>query len=77
VKTRTQKIIDDAMQLEPGARALVAETLLDSLDLGPDFDVSETWHAEIGRRCADIDGGAVNLIHGDQALAELRAKYGQ
>jgi len=77
VKTRTQKIIDDAMQLEPGARALVAETLLESLDLGTDFDVSETWHAEIGRRCADIDGGALNLIRGDQALAELRAKYGQ
>ena len=33
MKTSTQKIIDDAMQLDPSARALVAETLLESLDL--------------------------------------------
>jgi hypothetical protein len=77
MKTSAQKIINDAMQLDPGARALVAETLLESLDLGDDFEVSEAWRTEIRHRCAEIDGGAVTLIPGDQALAELRAKYGQ
>ena len=61
MKTSTQKIIDDAMQLDPSARALVAETLLESLDLGADFEVSEAWRTEIRRRCAEIDGGAVTL----------------
>ena len=77
MKTSTQKIIDDAMQLDPSARALVAETLLESLDLGADFEVSEAWRTEIRRRCAEIDGGTLTLIPGDQALAGLRAKYGQ
>jgi hypothetical protein len=77
MKTSAQKIINDAMQLDPGARALVAETLLESLDLGDDFEVSEAWRTEIRRRCAEIDGAAVTMIPGDQALAGLRAKYGQ
>jgi hypothetical protein len=68
---------DDDVQLDPSARALVAETLLESLDLGADFEVSEAWRPEIRRRCAEIDGGAATMIPGDQALARLRAKYGQ
>ena len=77
VKTSTQKIIDDALQLDQAARTLVAEALLESLDVGLDFEVSETWRAEIRRRCAEVDAGAVTLVPGDQALAGLRAKYGQ
>ena len=77
MKTSAQKIINDALQLDPSARALVAETLLESLDLGTDFEISEAWRTEIQRRCAEIDGGAVTLIRGDQALAGLRAKHGQ
>jgi hypothetical protein len=76
MKTNTQRIIDDAMQLDPSARALIAETLLESLDVGPDFEVSQAWLAEIRRRCAEIESCAVPLIPGDQALGELRAKYG-
>ena len=57
MKTSAQKIIDDAMQLDSSARALVAETLLESLDLGADFEVSEAGRIEIQRRCAEIDGG--------------------
>jgi hypothetical protein len=77
MKTSTQNIIADAMQLDPSARARVAETLRESLDLGADFEVSEAWRTQIRRRCAEIDGGAVTLIAGDQALVGLRAKYGQ
>jgi len=76
MKTDPQRIIDDAMQLDPSARALIAETLLESLDVGPDFEVSQAWLAEVRRRCAEIESGAVTLIPGDQALGELRAKYG-
>jgi len=70
------RIIDDAMQLDPNARAVIAETLLESLDIGPDFEVSEAWLAEVHRRGTEIEGGAVTLIPGDQALGEHRAKYG-
>jgi putative addiction module component (TIGR02574 family) len=76
MKADPQRIIDDALQLDPSARALIAETLLESLDVGPDFEVSQAWLAEVRRRCAEIENGAVTLIPGDQALGELRAKYG-
>ena len=76
MKTDPQRIIEDAMQLDPSARALIAETLLESLDVGPDFEVSQAWLAEIRRRCEEIESGAVTLIPGDKALGELRAKYG-
>jgi putative addiction module component (TIGR02574 family) len=72
-----EQILEEAMRLDPRTRALVAEALLETLDVGPDFEVSEAWRAEIRRRCAEIDSGAVSLIPGEQALAQLRAKYEQ
>lgn len=52
-----KKILDEAMQLDPAGRALVAETLLESLDLDQDFAVSPEWLEEIRRRCAESDSG--------------------
>lgn len=77
MKTNAQQIIDDALQLDPSVRALIAETLLESLDIEADFEVSDPWREEIARRCAEIDSDAVRLIPGDEVLAGLRAKFGQ
>jgi putative addiction module component (TIGR02574 family) len=75
--TNAQKIVDDALRLDPGTRELIAETLLESLDLGADGEVSDEWRAEIRRRCAEIDQGTVKPIPGDRVRDYLRAKYGQ
>ena len=74
--TEAERIIDEAMKLEPSTRAMIAETLLDSLDVGADFPVSDAWREEIRRRCVEIDNGTVELIPGDRAMEELWAKYG-
>ncbi len=74
-KPDPKKILDEAMQLEPTARAFVAETLLESLDLDQDFAVSQEWLEEIRRRCADIDSGKVQLLDNAVVLNELRGKY--
>ena len=50
IKPDPKKIIDEAMQLEPNSRALVAEALLESLDLGPDFEISGHGHRFVSRR---------------------------
>ena len=42
-KPDPKKILDEAMQLEPTARAFIAETLLESLDLEQDYPVSPEW----------------------------------
>jgi hypothetical protein len=52
--TDTKKIIEAALALDPANRAFVAETLLESLDLEPDFPVSTDWLEEIRRRCDEV-----------------------
>ncbi len=74
-KPDPKKILDEAMQLEPTARAFVAETLLESLDLDQNFAVSPEWLEEIRRRCADIDSGKATLLDSDMVIKELREKY--
>ncbi|OGI50265.1 MAG: addiction module antitoxin RelB [Candidatus Muproteobacteria bacterium RIFCSPHIGHO2_12_FULL_60_33] len=74
-KPDPKKILDKAMQLEPTARAFVAETLLESLDLDQDFAVSQEWLEEIRRRCAEIDSGKAALLDSAMVINELRGKY--
>lgn len=74
-KPDPKKILDEAMQLEPTARAFVAETLLESLDLDQDFAVSKEWLEEIRRRCAEIDSGKATLLDSAMVINELREKY--
>ncbi len=75
MKPNPQKIIEDAMQLEPTTRAFVAESLLESLDFEEDFSLSEEWNQEIRRRCEEIDSGKAVLVEGETVLANLRKKY--
>lgn len=74
-KPDPKKILNEAMQLEPNARAFIAETLLESLDLDQDFAVSPEWLEEIRRRCADIDRGNATLLDSAMVINELRTKY--
>lgn len=74
-KPDPKKILNEAMQLEPTARAFIAEMLLESLDLDQDFAVSPEWLEEIRRRCADIDSGKTELLDSAMVINELRTKY--
>lgn len=64
-------ILEEALQLEPGTRAMIAETLLDSLDFEEDFEVSQACRDEIQRRCEQIDRGEVELIDSETVMANL------
>ncbi|ALA58304.1 addiction module protein [Nitrospira moscoviensis] len=75
MKANAKKILEEAMQLEPGARAMIAETLLESLDFEEDFEISQAWREEIQRRCDQIDRGEVELIDSETVMAELRKKH--
>lgn len=65
-----ETIMTEALRLPREARALIAEKLLESLDLDEPFEVGEEWKKEIARRCREIDEGAVDLIPGDQVFRE-------
>ena len=70
-----EEIAKRALALSPAARAHLAEILLESLDYEEDLAISSEWRAEIHRRCHEIDSGAIELLPGEEALAELRKKY--
>ena len=75
MKADAKKILEEAMHLEPSTRALIAETLLESLDFEENFEISPAWQDEIQRRCEQIDRGEVELIDSDTVMVELRKKH--
>lgn len=75
MKANAKRVLEEALQLEPGTRAMIAETLLESLDFEEDFEVSQAWREEIQRRCEQVDRGEVELIDSDTLMAELRKKH--
>ena len=70
--------IDDleaaVLQLEPKARARLAERLLDSLEeLSPEEN-ARIWAEEAERRAAAIDAGMLSSRPADEVFREARAR---
>jgi len=63
----------EALQLSPGERARLIERLISSLDIDP--AVEESWAAEVERRNAEIESGAVSLLPGSETLAKLKTEF--
>jgi len=69
--TQLEILEAEALKLAPGERAALAQRLLASLD--GDAEIEEAWAAEIERRIADVESGAVQVIPIAEALAQVRA----
>ena len=63
----------DALQLTPAERALLVERLIASLDADPEIEAA--WTAEVERRHAEIESGAVTLLPGPETLAQLKSEF--
>lgn len=61
------------MRLSAAERARLIERLIASLDTDP--GVEAAWAAEVERRNAEIESGAVSPVPGPEVLARLRAKF--
>lgn len=73
MSSTVQTIELEALQLSAADRARLVERLIASLDADP--DVEEAWAAEVERRNAEIESGAVSLMPGPEALAILKAEF--
>jgi putative addiction module component (TIGR02574 family) len=62
-----------ALHLPRGERARLVERLIATLDADP--EVEEAWAAEVERRHAEIESGAVSLLPGPETLAKLKAEF--
>jgi len=67
-------LIKDALSLPPGARAMLADHLLESLDWDNQKEIDAAWAEEAERRMQEIRDGKVKTIDGEQVMRELRAR---
>jgi putative addiction module component (TIGR02574 family) len=72
-----EEILSAALLLSPGARAMLANHLLESLDNEAQKRIDAIWAEEAERRAQAIDDGRVKLIPGDEVLAKLRARINE
>ena len=73
MSTNYDEVLSAALSLPPGARAMLADHLLESLDAEDQKRIDAIWAEEVERRVRAIDEGRVELIPGDKVMAELRA----
>jgi putative addiction module component (TIGR02574 family) len=65
------RLLQEALQLDPNDRARIAAELLSSLD-GQDEDVKAAWAAEIVRRAADAEADPDDEEDWRTALDDIR-----
>jgi putative addiction module component (TIGR02574 family) len=69
------EILSAALSLSPGARAMLADHLLGSLDAEDQESIDALWAAEAERRDKEIEDGMVTPIPGEEVMERLRARY--
>ena len=70
-----EKILEDALSLPEDERRHLIKVLSHSLD-ADEVDLSPAWKAEIGRRIADVESGAVKLVPWDEVEARIKGVLG-
>ena len=70
-----EEIMSAAMALPPGARAMLAEHLMESLDAEDQERIDALWAQEAERRDIDIEEGNVTAVTGDEVMSRLRSRY--
>jgi putative addiction module component (TIGR02574 family) len=65
----TKKIIEEALSLPVEERAMIAESLLRSLNM-PSTDMDEKWTAVAKRRLQELRSGKVKGVPGDEVFAK-------
>jgi len=70
-----EEIMSAALALPPGARAMLAEQLMESLDAEDQERIDALWAKEAERRDAEIEDGRVTPIPGEEVMNRLRSRY--
>jgi len=73
VAKSARELFEEAMRLGPEERATLVRLLIDALDAKSEEGTEDAWRAEVERRTAELDSGAVETV----PWAELRARLYQ
>ncbi len=71
------QLAEAAMNLPAASRALLADRLVESLELAEPDEIQRLWIAEAMRRRDEIRSGQAAAIPGEQVLAEVRRSVGR
>jgi hypothetical protein len=67
-----EQLTKEILSLPSISRALLAETLVESLEFDTDPMLQATWVNEAKRRRDEVQNGSVQPIPGAEALAQVR-----
>jgi Putative addiction module component len=70
----TEQVENEALKLNPEARAELAEKLLRSLEDLSDEDIERLWAEEAVRRDAELDSGTASMRDAEDVLRDARAR---
>ncbi len=70
-----QDLLDQALQLSPDERAVLAANLWASLETDSDPTVEAAWADEIRRRLKRIESGEDQPVPWEEIRGRLRAKF--
>ena len=68
------KLLEEALDLPPAARATLAGSLIESLDETIDEDAEAAWQVESSKRLSEIDSGKVLLVPWAEARRRIFGK---
>ena len=75
-KRKVSEIVEEARQLPCGERAELIEQLIPDSAKDLDPKIEKAWGDEALRRIKEIEEGNVQLIPGEQVMAEIREIVG-
>ncbi|MBE9052529.1 addiction module protein [Nostocales cyanobacterium LEGE 11386] len=67
-----EQLTEEILSLPSASRAILAEKLVESLEFDTDSVIQSVWVTEAKRRRDEVQHGSVQLIPGEEALAQVR-----
>jgi hypothetical protein len=72
-----EELTEELLALPSVSRALLAEKLVESLEFDIDPTIQAAWITEAKKRRDQVRDGSVQLVPGEEALAQVRRLLGQ
>lgn len=72
-----EQLAEEALALPSKSRALLADRIVESLDVAELGDLEQLWAAEAKRRRDEVREGRVKTIPGDEAFLKVRRAIGR
>jgi hypothetical protein len=67
-----EQLIQEALSLPSASRSLLADKLVESLEFDIDETIQTRWTTKAKKRRDEVRSGTVQLIPGEEALAQVR-----